>query len=101
VVNLLRQAETIIEVLEAQQPGGRWALTAFSRYRACQLLGVTPYEPYAGDIDGDPAAILDEAARAADRLEVPIGELSWRLAVADALRSAASDVRMVQDAHDV
>jgi hypothetical protein len=98
---LLKKAEAIIESLEAKEPGGRWAMTAFSRYRACQLLGVSPYEPYDGDLDADPADLLDEAAREVDRLEVSVDGLSWRLAVADALRSAAVDIRMVQDARDV
>lgn len=101
VVALLRQAEAVIESIEAKEPGGRWAMTAFSRYRACQLLGLTPYEPYGGELDADPAKLLDEAARVADQLDVSLEELSWRLAVADALRSAASDVRMVQDARDI
>jgi hypothetical protein len=52
-------------------------------------------------MDGDPAAILDEAARTADQLEDSIDQLRWRLALAEALRSAAGDVRMVQDARDV
>ncbi|MGR4862112.1 hypothetical protein ACIPOG_00015 [Kriegella sp. LARHCF250] len=101
MVSLVRQAEAVIESMEAKEPGGRWAMTAFSRYRACQLLGVAPYEPYDGDLDADPAAVFDEAARIADQLAVPIDQLSWRLALADALRSAARDVRMVQDARDV
>jgi hypothetical protein len=101
VTSLLKQAEAIIESLEAKEPGGRWAMTAFSRYKSCQLLGVSPYEPYDGDLDGDPAELLDQAAREVDRLEVSVDGLSWRLAVADALRSAAVDIRMVQDARDV
>jgi hypothetical protein len=101
VTNLLKQAEAVIESLEAKDAGGRWSMTAFSRYRACQLLGVSPYEPFSGDLDADPAGLLDQAALEVDRLEVSIDELSWRLAVADALRSAAVDIRMVQDARDV
>jgi hypothetical protein len=101
VTELLRQAEAIIESVEAKDPGGRWAMTAFSRYRACQLLGLSPYEPYDGDLDADPAELLDGAAVEVDRLEVSIDDLSWRLAVADALRSAAVDIRMVQDARDL
>ncbi|WP_460656597.1 PH domain-containing protein [Kribbella endophytica] len=76
-------------------------MTAFSRYRVCELLGVTPYEPYFSDLTDDPAGLFDEAAGLVDRLEVSIEGLSWRLALADALRSAAKDVRMVADAHEV
>jgi hypothetical protein len=101
VENLVARAEAIIETLEANEPNGRWALTAFSRYRACQLLGITPYEPCAGDLSADPAALLGEAATAVDQLKVPLDEVSWRLALADALRTAAADVRMVQDARDI
>jgi hypothetical protein len=101
VTSLLKQAEAIIESLEAKDAGGRWAMTAFSRYRACQLLGVSPYEPHDGGLDADPAELLDQAAVEVDRLDVSIDDLSWRLAVADALRSAAADIRMVQDARDV
>ncbi|NUR97932.1 MAG: hypothetical protein HOV67_22085 [Kribbellaceae bacterium] len=78
-------------------------MTAFSRYRCLQLLGEPhePYQPYDGELDADPADLYDRAAGEVDRLDVPIDHLSWRLALADALRSAAADVRMVQDAHDV
>ncbi|MGW6196996.1 hypothetical protein ACWF0M_12690 [Kribbella sp. NPDC055110] len=100
LANLVIQAEAIIEALEAKQPGGRWAMTAFSRYRAQQLLGFS-YEPFDGDLDADPAALFEQAAGLVDQLDVPIEDLSWRFALADALRSAATDIRMVQDAHDV
>jgi hypothetical protein len=101
VVSLLMQAEAMIESREATEPNGRWALTAFSRYRACELLGVTPYGPYHGELNGDPVALLEEAASAVDALDVSIEELSWRLAASDALRTAAADVRAVQDARDI
>ena len=48
-----------------------------------------------------PADLMDEAAKIVDRFEVPVEGLSWRLALADALRSAANDIRMVSDARDV
>ncbi|WP_132157750.1 hypothetical protein [Kribbella antiqua] len=101
MVDLVTRAEAIIERLEASAVDGRWAMTAFSRYRLCELLDITPYARYDGELDADPAALLDEAARAVDGLDVPIEELSWRLALGDALRTTASDVRMVQDARDV
>jgi hypothetical protein len=80
VENLVARAEAIIETLETNEPNGRWALTAFSRYPACQLLGIEPYEPYEGDLSADPAALLGEAATAVDQVEVPLDEVSWRLA---------------------
>jgi len=101
VDELVRQAEAIVEALEAKAADGRWAMTAFSRYRVCELLDIPPYGPYGGDVDADPAALLDEAARYVDELDVPIEDLSWRLAVGDALRSAAGDIRAVRDARDV
>ncbi|MEU4293209.1 hypothetical protein AB0E63_33735 [Kribbella sp. NPDC026596] len=100
VADLVVQAEAIIEALEARQPGARWAMTAFSRYRALQLLGV-PYVPCDGELDADPGELFDKAASEVDQLDVPVDQLSWRLALADALRSAATEIRMVQDAHDV
>ncbi|GAA3129099.1 Tfp pilus assembly ATPase PilU [Kribbella aluminosa] len=100
VTELVVEAEAIVEALEAKAPGGRWAMTAFSRFRSLQLLGA-PYQPYDGDLDGDPAELYEQAASEIDQLDVPIDHLSWRLALADALRSAAADVRMVQDAYDV
>ncbi|WP_328522913.1 hypothetical protein [Kribbella sp. NBC_00359] len=100
VADLVTHAEAILEALEAKEPGGRWAMTAFSRYRAQQLLGM-PYEPFDGDLDADPAALFDQAATAVDQLEVPIEHLSWRLSLADALRATAIDIRMVRDAYDV
>ncbi|MEU4193609.1 hypothetical protein AB0E69_17045 [Kribbella sp. NPDC026611] len=100
VIELVLQAEAIVEMLEARRPGERWAMTAFSRFRCLQLLGA-PYEPYGGQLQADPAELLDQAAREVDQLDAPIDQLSWRLALADALRSAAQDIRMVQDAHDV
>ena len=101
VEELVRQAEAIVEALEMKAADGRWAMTAFSRYRVCELLDIPPYGSYGGDLDADPAALLDEAARYVDELDVPIEDLSWRLAVGDALRSAASDIRAVRDARDV
>jgi hypothetical protein len=101
VDELVTRAEAIVEALEANTADGRWAMTAFSRYRVCELLDIPPYGSYAGDLDADPAALFDEAARAADGLDVSIEDLSWRLALGDALRSAASDIRMVRDARDV
>jgi hypothetical protein len=101
VVELVTRAEASVEALETGAPNGSWAMTAFSRYRVCELLGVTPYGLYAGDLADDPAGLFDEAAGLVDRFEVSIEGLSWRLALADALRSAAKDVRMVADAHEV
>lgn len=100
VTELVVKAEAIVEALDAKAPGGRWAMTAFSRFRSLQLLG-DPYQPYDGDLDGNPAELYEEAASEIDQLDVPIDHLSWRLALADALRAAAADVRMVEDAHDV
>lgn len=101
VVELVVRAEAIVEGVEAAAPDGRWALTAFSRYRVCELLEIMPYGRYEGDLDADPAALLDEAAELADQIEVSIEDVSWRLALGDALRSAAADIRMVRDARDV
>lgn len=101
VVELVTRAEAVVEALEMTAADGRWAMTAFSRYRMCELLDVTPYTPYDGVLDDNPASLLEEAARAVDGLDVPIEELSWRLALGDALRTAAADIRMVQDARDV
>jgi hypothetical protein len=101
VIDLVTQAEAIVEARELTAVDGRWAMTAFSRYRLCELLDVTPYAPYDGELEHDPAALLEEAVLAVDELDVPIEELSWRLALGDALRTAADDIRMVQDARDV
>jgi hypothetical protein len=101
VIELVSRAEAIVEALEAGAVDGRWAMTAFSRYRLCDLLDITPYIPYVGDLEHDPAALLEEAAGMVDAIDVPIEELSWRLALGDALRTAADDVRRVQDARDV
>ena len=101
IVNLVTKAEAIIESLEQRATDLRWSMTAFNRYRACELLGIAPYGPYAGDLDADPAALFDEAAAVVSELEVPIEDLGWRLALTDALEAAATDVRMVQDARDV
>lgn len=100
VTDLVIHAEAIIEALEAKEPSGRWGMTAFSRYRVQQLLGLA-YEPFDGDLDVDAAALFDQAAGVVDQLDLPIEDLSWRLALADALRAAATDIRMVQDAYDV
>lgn len=99
VVGLVGRAEAVVEGLEAGD--GRWASTAFSRYRLCELLGIVPYVRYEGDVDGDPVALLEEAAGLVDRIEVSIEDLSWRLALGDAVRTAAADVRRVRDAGDV
>lgn len=101
LVELVARAEASVEAREKGAPNGFWAMTAFSRYRVCELLGVTPYEPYVGELADDPAGLFDEAAGLVDRFEVSIEGVSWRLALADALRSAAKDVRMVADARDV
>jgi hypothetical protein len=101
VVDLVIRAEVMVEAKEATAVDGRWAMTAFSRYRLCELLDITPYGPYDGNLEGEPVALLEEAALAVDELDVPIEELSWRLALGDALRTAAADIRMVQDARDV
>lgn len=101
VVELVTRAEASVEALETAAPNGSWAMTAFSRYRACELLGVTPYEPYAGELADDPASLLDEAAALVDQFDVSLEGLSWRLALADALRSAAKDIRMVAGAREV
>lgn len=101
VIELVTRAEASVEALETGSPNGFWAMTAFSRYRVCELLGVTPYEPYVGELADDPAGLLDEAAGLVDGFEVPIEGLSWRFALADAMRSAAKDIRMVADARDV
>ncbi|WP_112237765.1 hypothetical protein [Kribbella monticola] len=76
-------------------------MTALSRYRVCELLDIPPYGSSVGALEGDPVALLEEAAQYVDKMQVSMDELSWRLAVADALRSAASDIRAVRDARDV
>jgi hypothetical protein len=67
------------------------ALTAFGRHRVRELLGLTPYEPYVGDLQGGPADLYDRAAFAADELDVLIDELNWRLALSDVLTTVARD----------
>ncbi|GAB3934108.1 hypothetical protein GCM10029976_042590 [Kribbella albertanoniae] len=101
ICELVKRAEAIVEAMEARTADGRWAMTAFSRFRLCELLEILPYGPYEGSLDGDPVTLLEEAARAADELDVAIEEVSWRLALGDALRTAAADIRMVRDARDV
>lgn len=101
VVALVTRAEAIVERIEAAAPDGRWAMTAFSRYRLCELLEIMPYVRYDGEPEGDPAALLDEAAQLVDRIDVSIEDLSWRLALGDAVRTAAADIRAVRDARDV
>ncbi|MFI5734993.1 hypothetical protein ACIA49_33080 [Kribbella sp. NPDC051587] len=101
IAELVKQAEAIVEVIESQTVDGRWAMTAFSRYKLCDLLEIAPYGPYEGSLEGDPTALLEDAVRIAEALEVPVEDLSWRLALGDALRTAAADIRMVQDARDV
>jgi hypothetical protein len=100
LTELVTCAEASAEALEAGAPDGAWALTAFGRHRVCELLGVTPYKRYAGDLTDDPSGLLNEAAALVDRLEVSTDGMSRRLALADALRSAANDIRMVADARD-
>jgi hypothetical protein len=101
VIALVTQAEATVEVLEAKAPRGRWAMTAFSRYRVCELLGIAPYGRYDGELRSDPADLFDRAAGLVDEMDVAFDEVSWRLALGDALRSAAADVRMVRDAREV
>ena len=101
VVELVSRAEAIVEALELNAIDGRWAMTAFSRYRLCELLGIMPYVRYGGEPDGDPVVLLEEAARAAQQIDVPIEDVSWRLALGDALRTAVADIRRVRDAGDV
>jgi hypothetical protein len=101
VTDLVRQAEAIVERWETTTADGRWAMTAFSRYRLCDLLDVVPYRRYEGTLEADPVALLEEATGMVDEIDVPIEDLSWRLAVGDALRTAASDIRMVRDVRDV
>jgi hypothetical protein len=101
VVDLVTRAEAIVEGIEVAAPDGRWAMTALSRYRLCELLEIMPYVGYDGGLDADPAVLLDEAAGLADRIDVSIEDLSWRLALGDALRTAAADIRAVRDARDV
>ena len=101
MVELVSRAEAIVEALEVVAPDGRWALTAFSRYRLCELLEIMPYGPGDGAADRDPVELLDEAVQVAQQIDVPIEDLSWRLALVDALRTAAADIRRVRDARDV
>lgn len=97
VVELVTAAEAIVERLEAAADG-RWAMTAFSRYRVCELLEITPYVSFECDLGADPVVLLEQAAGLADQIEVSIEDLSWRLALGDALRTAAADIRAVRDA---
>jgi hypothetical protein len=100
-MELATRAEAIVEAAEVAAADGRWAMTAFSRYRVCELLGIVPYLRYGGALDGDPAELYDEAADTLNDLDVLIEDVGWRLALGDALRSAAADVRRVRDARDV
>ncbi|WP_405056852.1 hypothetical protein OG474_29445 [Kribbella sp. NBC_01505] len=101
IVELVTRAEAIVEGMETATLDGCWAMTAFGRYRLCALLGIMPYGIYEGSVEADPVALLEEAVAIADALEVSLEELSWRLALGDALRTAAADIRMVRDARDV
>lgn len=101
VTDLATRAEAIVEAAEVTEADGRWAMTAFSRYRVCELLGIVPYLRYDGVLDGDPATLFDEAAETLNDLDVPIEDVGWRLALGDALKSAAADIRRVRDARDV
>jgi hypothetical protein len=76
-------------------------MTAFSRYRLCQLLDVMPYEPYDEESADDPVVLLEQAAQLVGELDVPIEDLAWRLALGDALQATMSDIRMVRDARDI
>ncbi|TCC52140.1 hypothetical protein E0H73_40090 [Kribbella pittospori] len=101
IVDLVVRTEATVEALEATASDGRWAMTAFSRYRLCELLEIAPYASNDGELADDPVALLEQAALAVEELDVPIEELSWRLALGDAVRTAAADIRMVRDARDV
>lgn len=101
VTELVTRAEAIVEAMEVRAAEGRWAMTAFSRYRLCELLEIMPYGRPDGDPAGDPVELLDEAVQVAGQIDVPIEDLSWRLALVDALRTAAADIRRVRDARDV
>lgn len=101
IIELVTSAEAIVETIEVAAVDGRWAMTAFSRYRLCELLDITPYGRYDGDLKADPVALLEEAVGLVEQLDVPIEELSWRLALGDVLRTAAADIRMVRDARDL
>ncbi|MGW6278431.1 hypothetical protein [Kribbella sp. NPDC055071] len=101
IVELVARAEAIVEAMEQATEDGRWAMTAFSRYRLCQLLDVMPYEPYDGGSTDDPVVLLEQAAELVGGLDVPIEDLTWRLALGDALRTAIADIRMVRDARHV
>ncbi|MFD7159389.1 hypothetical protein ACFV9C_32655 [Kribbella sp. NPDC059898] len=101
VVELVTRAEGIVEGIEAAAADGRWAMTAFSRYRLCELLEIMPYGRPEADLDADPVVLLDEAVGLVDQIDVAIEDLSWRLALGDALRAAAADIRVVRDAGEV
>ena len=101
VVELVMQAEAIVEGIEVAAVDERWAMTAFSRYRLCELLEILPYSRPEAEVVGDAVGLLDEAVGLVDRIDVPIEDLSWRLALGDALRAAVADVRAVRDARDL
>ena len=100
IAGLVSTADAIIESRELQSPG-EWAMTAFSRYRVLELLGVEPVPPYVGIVDVSPAALIEEATRVAEQL-APSGEhLAWHASLVEALRCALVDVRMVSGACDL
>ncbi|GAA0597554.1 hypothetical protein HPO96_35030 [Kribbella sandramycini] len=101
IAQLVARAEAIVERQEAGASDGRWAMTAFSRYRLCTLVGVLPYTQDTTEDDGDALGLLEEAAQAVDDLEVPLEDLTWRLALGDAIRATAASIRVVRDADDV
>ncbi|WP_329000860.1 hypothetical protein OHA18_41325 [Kribbella sp. NBC_00709] len=100
VVDLVSKAEAIIESRELQKPA-EWDMTAFSRYRLLELLGVDPVTPYVGVADVSPAALLEEATTAAEELTVSVELVAWRRSLVQALGCALADVRMVSGACDV
>lgn len=77
----MTRAEAIVEWFEAAAVDGRWAMTGFSRYRVCELLEITPYGGFEGDLDADAAVLLYGAARLVNQIDVAIEDLSLRLAL--------------------
>ncbi|HEY3558893.1 MAG TPA: hypothetical protein VGL05_15585 [Kribbella sp.] len=100
IVELVSRAEVAIAWREREDPGD-WAMTAFSRYRVAEMLGIRPRSGGRVELSADPVALLAEAARSADQLVVLSEHQSWRSSLAEALRGALADVRMVCGARDV